>query len=216
MTTWGHIQHMYSWWWVELSPETCRVKPLRRINAIVASCWMYFTTTHEEVTYNGYRVFPGGEERPGRDADPSSPSSAVVIKGWSYTSTPPMGSTACREPQCLYKGALYLTSVPVQGCTLPYLSACTRVTFTLLLYEEVRIAYHRVGNLDLPDRLHNTFLPTVTLVNSGGVSHFPCKSFFHWTAASCKVTSPSHHSSLRSTVQSVSRKLWLVSSSRRT
>jgi hypothetical protein len=34
-------------------------------------------------------------------------------------------------PQCLYKGALYLTSVPVQGCTLPYLSACTRVTFTL-------------------------------------------------------------------------------------
>ena len=28
---------------VELSPETCRVKPLRRINAIVASCWTYFT-----------------------------------------------------------------------------------------------------------------------------------------------------------------------------
>ena len=34
-------------------------------------------------------------------------------------------------PQCLYKGALYLTSVPVQGCALPYLSACTRVRFTL-------------------------------------------------------------------------------------
>jgi hypothetical protein len=48
-----------------------------------------------------------------------------------------MGHTACTEPQCLYKGALYLTvelylyspygpyslyraSVPVQGCTLPY------------------------------------------------------------------------------------------------
>jgi hypothetical protein len=49
-----------------------------------------------------------------------------------------MGRTACREPQCLYKGALYLyltvelylyssygpyglyrVSVPVQGCTLP-------------------------------------------------------------------------------------------------
>ena len=46
-----------------------------------------------------------------------------------------MGCTACTEPQCLYKGALYLTvelylyspyglyglyraSVPVQGCTL--------------------------------------------------------------------------------------------------
>jgi len=30
-----------------------------------------------------------------------------------------MGRTACTEPQCLYKGALYLTSVPVQGCNLP-------------------------------------------------------------------------------------------------
>ena len=34
---------LYSWWWVELSPESCRVKPLRRINAFVASCWIYFT-----------------------------------------------------------------------------------------------------------------------------------------------------------------------------
>ena len=31
--------------------------------------------------YNGYLVFPGGRERPRRDADPSPPSSAVVIKG---------------------------------------------------------------------------------------------------------------------------------------
>ena len=30
--------------------------------------------------YNGYRVFPGGKERPGPDADPSPPSSAVVKK----------------------------------------------------------------------------------------------------------------------------------------
>ena len=37
---------LYSWWWVELSPEACRVKPLRRINAIVASCWIYFTIMH--------------------------------------------------------------------------------------------------------------------------------------------------------------------------
>ena len=59
-----------------------------------------------------------------------------------------MDCTACTEPQCalpylsactrvnftlsqcLYKSALYLTSVPVQWCTLPYLSACTRVHFT--------------------------------------------------------------------------------------
>ena len=30
--------------------------------------------------YNGYRVFPGGKVRPGRDADPSPPSSTVVKK----------------------------------------------------------------------------------------------------------------------------------------
>jgi len=30
--------------------------------------------------YNGYRVFSGGKERPGRDADASPPFSAVVKK----------------------------------------------------------------------------------------------------------------------------------------
>ena len=30
--------------------------------------------------YNGYLVFPGGKEQPGRDADPSHPCSAVVKK----------------------------------------------------------------------------------------------------------------------------------------
>ena len=31
--------------------------------------------------YSGYRVFPGGKERPGHDADLLPPSSAVVKKG---------------------------------------------------------------------------------------------------------------------------------------
>ena len=57
--------------------------------------------------YNGYRAFPGGKERPGIDADPSPPSNVVVMKEQSYTSTPPMGRTACTEPQRLYKGANY-------------------------------------------------------------------------------------------------------------
>ena len=60
------------------------------------------------VLYNRYRVFPGGKERPGSNADPSLPSSAVVMTEQSYTSAPCMGRTACTEPQCLYKGALYL------------------------------------------------------------------------------------------------------------
>ena len=49
-----------------------------------------------------------GKERQGRDADPSPPSSAVVMKEWSCNSTPPVGRTTCTEPQCPYKGALYL------------------------------------------------------------------------------------------------------------
>ena len=31
--------------------------------------------------YIGYQVFPGGKERPGRDADPSPTYSAAVMKG---------------------------------------------------------------------------------------------------------------------------------------
>ena len=56
---------------------------------------------------NGYQVFPRGKEQLGHDTDPSLPSGAMVKKEYSYTSTPPMGCTACTEPQCLYKGALY-------------------------------------------------------------------------------------------------------------
>ena len=59
--------------------------------------------------YNGYRLFQGGKERPGRDADPSPPPSAVVKKEQSYISIPPMGRTVCTQSQCLYKGELYLT-----------------------------------------------------------------------------------------------------------
>ena len=58
--------------------------------------------------YNGYRVFPGRKEWPGSDAGPSTPSSAVIVKGWRYTSAPPIGRTA-----------LGRASVSVQGCPLP-------------------------------------------------------------------------------------------------
>ena len=53
--------------------------------------------------YNGYRVFPGGKERPGRYADPSPPSSAVGherVKLYLYSPYGPYG--------------LYRASVPVQ------------------------------------------------------------------------------------------------------
>ena len=67
--------------------------------------------------YNGHWVFPGGrcKERPGRDADPSPPSSAIGherVELYLYSPYGPYG--------------LYRASVPVQGCTLPY--------FTLLYF----------------------------------------------------------------------------------
>jgi len=58
----------------------------------------------------------------------------TVHCNFTYTSTPPIGRTACTDPQCLYNGALYLyiylyspcgpyslyrASVPVQRCTVP-------------------------------------------------------------------------------------------------
>jgi len=85
--------------------------------------------------YNGYRVLPGGKERPGRDADPSSPSSAVgreTVELYLYSPLwavrpvqslsiaipllPPMGRTTCTEPQYSY------TSTPPMdrmACTEP-------------------------------------------------------------------------------------------------
>jgi len=56
--------------------------------------------------YDGYRVFPGGKERPGRGLDPSPPSSVVVMKEYSYTSTPPL------DLRGLLEGELYLLNMP--------------------------------------------------------------------------------------------------------
>ena len=73
----------------------------------------------------------------------------LVMKEKSYTSTPPMGRTASTEPQCLYKGALYLYLWSWKSRAIPLLplwavrpvqslSACTRVTFTFTFYLHFR------------------------------------------------------------------------------
>ena len=70
--------------------------------------------------------FPGGKERPGRDADPLPPSSAVCLERvelYLYYPYVPYG--------------LYRASVPVQGCTLPYL------VLTVLLVE-LRLTLRRL------------------------------------------------------------------------
>jgi hypothetical protein len=76
---------------------------------IFRTCPDRFLGPHSHL-YNAYRVFPGGIER---DAEPSPPTSAVVMKEKNYSSTPPVGLTACIQPQCLYKGALWFTVVHV-------------------------------------------------------------------------------------------------------
>ena len=74
-----------------------------------------------------------------------------------------MGRTACTEPQCLYKGALYLTvevylyspygpyglyraSVPVQGCTLPFTFVSVRLNkYCLFSDKQKEMAYRKMG-----------------------------------------------------------------------
>jgi len=53
--------------------------------------------------YNGYRVFPGGEERPERDADPLPPSSTVGHERVELYLYPPLGhNCACNGVTLLY------------------------------------------------------------------------------------------------------------------
>jgi hypothetical protein len=66
--------------------------------------------------YNGYRVFPGGKERPGRDAYHSPTSSAVGHERVELYLYSPYG------PYCLYR-----TSVLVQGWLLPLRILLTKI-----------------------------------------------------------------------------------------
>jgi hypothetical protein len=52
--------------------------------------------------------FPGVKRGRGVTLTPHPLLVPLVMKEYSYTSTPSMGRTACTEPQCLYKDALYL------------------------------------------------------------------------------------------------------------
>ena len=119
--------------------------------------------------YNGYRVFPAGKERPGREADPSHISSALVKKEYNYTSTPPTGRTACTGHQYLYSTAIpLLPSVPVQYSYTPTpLSTCT---VQLYLYSPqclystaipllLQWAVRPVQSLSAYTRLQFSFLP---------------------------------------------------------
>jgi hypothetical protein len=91
--------------------------------------------------YNGYQVFPGGKERPGHDADPSPPSSAVGherVELYLYSPRGPYG--------------LYRASVSVQGCTLPLpymvqFMACLKCAFSHC--SELTVFYINTGQVFL-------------------------------------------------------------------
>ena len=70
----------------------------------------------------GYRVFSVGKERPGRDSD-SSP----FLVPWSRKSR-----VLSLLPYETY--GLYRASVPVQGCTLPYIVYTSDVEYILYIH----------------------------------------------------------------------------------
>ena len=81
--------------------------------------------------YNEYRVFPGGKEKPGRDADPSPTSSAVGherVELYLYSPHGPYG--------------LYRASVRVQGWPLP-LPFTLKLTLKQLRHVSAQSHHHR-------------------------------------------------------------------------
>ena len=89
--------------------------PVEIIGLVIISVCEIFRTCPDRpcaplsLLYNGYRVFPGGKERPGRDANLSPLSRAVGherVELFLYSHYGPYG--------------LYRASVPLQGCTYFY------------------------------------------------------------------------------------------------
>ena len=103
-------------------------------------CLPHFESILDGHLSRQYHIFPGGKERPGRDADPSPPSSAVGherVELYLYSPLwavrPVQSLSACTRVHFTFtftvelylyspygQYGLYRASVPVQGCTLPY------------------------------------------------------------------------------------------------
>jgi hypothetical protein len=116
--------------------------------------------------YNGYRVFPGGKERPARDADSSPPSSAVGHKRlelYLYSLYWPYG--------------LYRAPLPGQGCTFNGFDVCRTVHRNIFL-----------GNLNQPDAQYLKFMVFLdnNICDSDGLSvHHPKFKTVHTVPGIC-------------------------------
>jgi len=123
---------------------------VRPVQSLTACTRVHFTFTigHERVELYLYSPYgPYGLYRASVPVQGCTLPLPLVMKEYSYTSTPPMGRTACTEPQCLYKGALYLYRWSWNSRAIPLLplwaiwpvqslSACTRVHFTFTVGHE--------------------------------------------------------------------------------
>jgi hypothetical protein len=81
--------------------------------------------------------FPGVKSGRGVMLTPSPPSSTVVKKEWSYTSTPLMGRTACTEPYYLYKGC----TLPL---LLPYVNLRQQIQVSLVTVLQSKLHTHSI------------------------------------------------------------------------
>jgi hypothetical protein len=97
--------------------------------------------------YNGYCVFPRGKEWPGRDTEPSPPSSAVGHERVELHLYSPYG---------LY--GLYRASAPVQGCTLAFYHLHLNLPYVLTLSNtELCAASTFHIRLNFPDQIHGDY-----------------------------------------------------------
>ena len=81
----------------------------------------------------GYRVFPGGEVRPGRVADHSPPSRAAVMEEYSYTSTHPLGHTGSVTGSLYFTYALLLLLIMLSPFIAPVSNLSISAEFSQIL-----------------------------------------------------------------------------------
>ena len=93
----------------------CAVRPVQSLSACTVDLYFYFSY----VPYGLYR--------------------ASVPVQYSYTSTPPMGRTACTEPQCLYMGPLYIYVYSYKYASLKMYNSVSLCTFSSDMSPEVTI-----------------------------------------------------------------------------
>jgi hypothetical protein len=106
--------------------------------------------------YNGYRVFPGGKVRPGRDADPSPPSSAKVknrVELYPYSPQGPLWPTkGWNLPTYPWNSFVTVTACPCfwTRSTPKRVRICSKLRINISYFRvQQKIAYGKTGWIDI-------------------------------------------------------------------